>query len=421
MKSASFINILICLFLALAVTWVGCGAPAPQTSAPPSSPAPAVQPVPTTTSEPALTPAPESAPAPSDELLKVHFIDVGQGDSILIDQGETEVLIDGGLRTSGVVDYLNDYVDGALEVMVATHPHADHIGGLINVLDTFEVGEIWLNGDSSSSKTHQAFMSRVDDEGATIHEARLGDSIDMGNYTLRVLNPAKLLPKSINSNSIVLLMSYGDIDFLFPADALLKAEEAMLARRYFPLPEVEILKVGHHGSRSASSTAFLERVNPEVAIYMAGKDNKSGYPHEETLYALGQIGADIYGTDVHGTIIVVTDGSKYTLQLENVVSPISPAVLPEPSDTSSPQDTVPEPEQFSLEVVIMPSGAGTVKFDPAGGIYPKDTVVHLTPKPEEGFEFVQWTVDGVPVPLPDVFVTMDSDKTVSLSFKRTNW
>jgi len=352
----------------------------------------------------------------------VHFIDVGQGDSILIDHGETEVLIDGGLRTSGVVDYLDDYVDGALEVIVATHPHADHIGGLIAVLDTFEVGEIWLNGDSSSSKTYQGFMSRVDGEGAVVYEAQLGDSIDMGSYALQVLNPTKLLPDSPNSNSIVLLLKYGDIDILFPADALLKAEKAMLARRYFPLPEVEILKVGHHGSRSASSADFLERVSPEVAIYMAEKDNKAGYPHEETLYALGQIGAEIYGTDVHGTIIAVTDGSKYSLQLENAILPLTPpAALPESSDNSSPQDTVPEPEQFSLKVVMLPSGAGTVKFDPAGGIYPKDTVVHLKPKPKDGYEFAQWTVDGVAVSLPDVFVTMDSDKTVSLSFKRTNW
>jgi len=355
-------------------------------------------------------------------VLKVHFIDVGQGDAILIDHGEAEVLIDGGVRESGVVEYLNDHVDGALEVMVATHPHIDHIGGLIGVLETFEVEEIWLNGDSSDTKTYREFMRLVDGEGALIHEAQLGDSIEIGSYALQVLNPAKLLPKSTDSNSIVLLLSYGDIDFLFSGDALIKAEEAMLARRYFPLTEVEILKVGHHGSRSASSAPFLERVKPEVAIYMAGKDNESGYPHEETTYALGQIGADIYGTDVHGTIIVVTDGSKYTLQLENVASPLTPpAVLPGPSDMPSSPDTVPEPEQFSLDVVIMPPGASTVKFDPAGGIYPKDTVVHLTAKPEAGYEFAQWTVDGVPVSVPEVFITMDSDKTVTLSLKRTGW
>jgi len=424
MRSARLNIALFCLFLILAVASGGCGAPASQTPVPPSSPTPAALPVPApvSASEPTPTPASENATSQSDEVLKVHFIDVGQGDAILIDHGETEVLIDGGVSKSGVVEYLNDHVDGALEVMVATHPHIDHIGGLISVLETFEVGEIWLNGDSSGTKTYREFNRRVDDEGAAVYEARLGDSIEMGSYTLRVLNPAKLLPKSPNSNSIVLLLSYHNTDFLFAGDAMIKAEQDMLTRRYFPLPEVEILKVGHHGSKSGSSAPFLERVKPEVAIYMAGKDNQSGYPHEETLHALGQIGADIYGTDVHGTIIVVTDGITYTLQLENAILPLTPPdVLPGPSDNSSPQDTVPEPVQFSLEVVIMPSHAGTVKFDPAGGIYPKDTIVHLKPKPEEGYEFVQWTVDGVPVSLPDVFVTMDSDKTVTLSLKRTGW
>ena len=424
MRSARLNIALVCLFLILAVASGGCGAPASQTSVPASSPTPAALPVPVpvSASEPTPTPASENATSQSDEVLKVHFIDVGQGDAILIDHGETEVLIDGGVSKSGVADYLNDHVDGALEVMVATHPHIDHIGGLIGVLETFEVEEIWLNGDSSGTKTYREFMSLVDAEGAAIHEAQLGDSIDMGSYALQVLNPAKLLPNSSNSNSIVLLLRYGDIDFLFAGDALIGAEEAMLSRRYFPLPEVEILKVGHHGSKSASSAPFLERVKPEVAIYMAEKDNESGYPHEETTYALGQIGADIYGTDVHGTIIVVTDGNKYTLQLENVASPLTPpAVLPGPSDTPSSQDTVPEPEQFSLDVVIMPPGASTVKFDSAGGIYPKDTVVHLTAKPEAGYEFAQWTVDGVPVSVSEVFITMDSDKTVTLSLKRTGW
>ena len=140
--------VLTCLVLILA----SCGAPSP----PPSPPSPTP------------TPAP-STPPPTEEDLKVHFIDVGQGDSILVDLGDTEILIDGGDKSPGVVGYLRNFVDGNLEVMVATHPHADHIGGLIDVLNAFQVEQIWHNGETSESKTYTDFMTAVNSEGAQVH------------------------------------------------------------------------------------------------------------------------------------------------------------------------------------------------------------------------------------------------------------
>jgi len=252
-------------------------------------------------------------PTPTKDELKVHFIDVGQGDSILIDLGETEVLIDGGEKSPGVVPYLNEYVDGPLEVMVATHPHTDHIGGLIAVLNNFQVEQIWLNGDTSTSKTYTEFMSAVQSEGAQVHIGRRGDKISAVELTFTILNPTTLTGTT-NNNSIVASLSYGNVDFLFTGDAEQEAEATMLAASDIPVPEVEILKVGHHGSRTASSKGFLAATSPEVAIYMAGKGNSYGHPHQETLDALAQIGAKIYGTDVNGTIIVTTDGTTYTVQ-----------------------------------------------------------------------------------------------------------
>jgi competence protein ComEC len=275
------------------------------------------QPAPTTippTSAPTTTPASlPSTPAPIKGELKVHFIDVGQGDSILIDLGETEVLIDGGEKTPGVVPYLEDYVDGPIEVMVATHPHADHIGGLIAVLDAYQVEQIWHNGDTSTSKTYDEFTSAVQSEGAEVHIGSRGDNINAGELTFTILNPTSL-SGTMNNNSIVTSLSYGSVDFLFTGDAEHEAEAAMLIASDIPIPEVEILKVGHHGSRTASSKDFLALASPEVAIYMAGQDNSYGHPHAETLDALAQIGAKIYGTDVNGTIIVTTDGAAYTIQ-----------------------------------------------------------------------------------------------------------
>jgi competence protein ComEC len=247
--------------------------------------------------------------------LKVHFIDVGQGDAILIDLNETEILIDGGDKSSGVVAYLNDYVDDELEVMVATHPHADHIGGLIAVLETFKVEQIWYNGDESTSTTYSDFMTAVTAEDAQIHKAIRGNIISAGELEFTVLNPY-VLGADINNNSIVLSLSYGEVDFLFTGDAGHEAENDMLVQSIVPLTDIEILKVGHHGSRTASSEMFLEFTSPKIAIYMAAEGNSYGHPHEETIIALSSINADIYGTDVFGTIIVTTNGLNYEIQTE---------------------------------------------------------------------------------------------------------
>ncbi len=254
-----------------------------------------------------------STTPPNGPELKVHFIDVGQGDAILIDLGETEILIDGGGKSPGVTAYLSNYVDGQLEVMVATHPHADHIGGLIAVLEAFEVQEIWHNGDSSISQTYAQFQAAIDAEGAQVNVAIRGDQVIAGELILAVLSPATLTG-STNEDSIVLSLSYGEVDFLFTGDAGQEAEESMLGAGL--VPSVEVLKVGHHGSRTASSQSFLAVAMPEVAVYMAKEGNTYGHPHEETIAALALIEAEIYGTEVYGTIILTTAGAEYGIETE---------------------------------------------------------------------------------------------------------
>lgn len=255
-----------------------------------------------------------TTPTPIAEELKVHFIDVGQGDSILIDLGETEILIDGGGKSPGVVAYIDDYVDGTIEAMVATHPHADHIGGLISVLDSFEVEKIWLNGDTSTSKTYQEFMSRVNTEGASINEALRGQTIEVESLTLFILHPVKPLVDDTNNNSIVLRLSHGSIDFLFTGDAEKEAEASILESGL--TIQADILKVGHHCSKTSTSVQFLEVVNPEIAVYMAGEGNRYGHPHEETITALTEHAAKIYGTDVNGNIIITTDGEAFSIKTQ---------------------------------------------------------------------------------------------------------
>jgi len=260
---------------------------------------------------PTLPPPSNEEPIPLNEL-QVHFIDVGQGDSILIDFGPNEVLIDGGERSPGITDYIKKYIDGPLEVIVATHPHADHIGGLIKVLEDFQVEEIWLNGDTSSSKTYQDFMAAVNAEGAVVNQTKRNGTISVGNLNFSILNPPDTLFSDANNNSIALRLKYGDIAFLFTGDAENKAEASILTTR--STLQAQILKAGHHCSRTASSEAFLDEVKPEKAICMVGAGNSYGHPHQETLTALSDIGAEVYRTDINGTIVVSTDGVDYKIK-----------------------------------------------------------------------------------------------------------
>jgi len=200
-----------------------------------TTPAPA--PAPTPSPEPIPTPT----PVPTAKELEVHFIDVGQGDAILIDLHDIEVLIDGGNESPGVVTYLKNYVDGPLEVMIATHPHADHIGGLIDVLANYEVKQIWHNGDTATSKTYSDFMSAVNAKNAKVFQAVGGNTIETDGLVLKVLHPANL-KDTTNNNSIVLYLAHGQIDFLFTGDAEKEAEGAMLVAAGIPVPNVEILK-----------------------------------------------------------------------------------------------------------------------------------------------------------------------------------
>ena len=352
-----------CLLLLILILFIASGCAQPQMETPKLQTAPS-QPAPTTTPPSTPSPTKESPTVKPEEIklapqtptlpeagtspilsgqLNVHFIDVGQGDAILIDLEDIEILIDGGDKSPGVVSYISQYVDDTLEVVVATHPHADHIGGLIEVLNEFEVKQVWHNGDKSDSATYNNFMAAVQLENAEVHIAKLHAVINAEGLSLYVHNPSRTF-NSTNNNSIVLHLAHGDIDFLFTGDAEKEAVGAMMALSSIPVPDVEILKVGHHGSKTASPKDFVAITNPEFAIYMAGEGNRYGHPHEESITALSAIGANIYGTDIYGNIVVTTDGETYALQLEKQPEPPSvtaptPPPAPAPTPTPTPQPT----------------------------------------------------------------------------------
>ncbi len=248
----------------------------------------------------------------TESVLKVHFLDVGQGDAILIQTPDgKEMLIDGG-RDQTVLTQLADTLPlfhRSLHMVVATHPDLDHIGGLIDVLRTYEVESLLITNNAGDSAAAETFTSLVNAEQAELYFAQAGQSIALGaSTTITVLSPfGDVSMIESNNSSIVLRVSYGNIDFMLTGDAGVGVEEYLVAT-YGAGLESEVLKLGHHGSRTSTSDAFLTTVQPQVAVVSAGLNNSYGHPHAEVVSRVAAKQIDIVETAEEGTITFVTDG-----------------------------------------------------------------------------------------------------------------
>lgn len=257
-------------------------------------------------------PAPTFA-AVSNSELHVIVIDVGQGDSTLITLGADDVmLIDAGEAkdAQAVKEELDERGITQIDVLVATHPHADHIGGMAEIIDDYEIGCIYMPDMQSNSKTYQNFMDTIDANQIPIIEAYAGESFALGGAACTIVSPAKDADKDANNESVMLLLDYLDSEFLFTGDAEEWAEDQVLSAGYNI--DADVLKVAHHGSYTGTSEAFLKAVTPDYAIISCGKDNKYGHPHEETLELLNEYSIDTLRTDVSGDVLFVSDG--YNIQ-----------------------------------------------------------------------------------------------------------
>ena len=297
----------------------------------------------------ALSSVPRSGSA-SSNTVDISFIDVGQGDSALLRDGNGfDVLIDGGRISAGptVVAYLRSQGIDDIDVMVASHAHADHIAGLIDVLEMNDIPvlSVLYNGYPGTTATWNSFATAVADEGLTLAPAQFPDSYTWGLMTVYVLNPeAGLSNPDQNDASVVLLVTHGDIDFLFTGD-IGEAIEATVVARGTPVA-AEVLKVAHHGSKFSSSSGFLSAVGPDEAIISVG-NNSFGHPTVETLNRLLAAGARIYRTDQNGTVLVESNGvtyevmaSIYHLFLPMVVKHPTSTPLPTPASTPEPPANV---------------------------------------------------------------------------------
>lgn len=237
----------------------------------------------------------------------VHFIDVGQGDSALLLSGGQAVLIDAGTAESGaaVVRYLEELGVTELYGAVATHPHADHIGGMAQVIEAFPIEHFYLGPETQNTATYSGMLDALEEAGVQPVIPVDGDELvfDSG-ASLTFLGPADDVPKSnLNDRSLITLFRAGDQDVLFMGDAESAAEESLLA--HHPALTCDVLKVGHHGAATSSSEEFLQAVRPSTAVISCGVDNDYGHPSDQTLQNLSLAGVDdVRITAQSGTVVL---------------------------------------------------------------------------------------------------------------------
>ena len=251
-----------------------------------------------------------SQPPPAGALV-VSFIDVGQGDAVLVQSGGKSYLVDAGKPQEGpnVVDFLRSRGVEALDGIVVSNPDADHIGGFLDVLDAFAVSTVYVSGDPKGTATYNSFLRGVREEGSVVEESRDGDVYDWGGTKADVISPplGELFSET-NDNSVGILLTFGTARVLLAGDAEKKAEEYMSGEGH--TGPLTVLKVTHHGSNTSSTPLFLSRFKPKIAVIQVGEDNSYGHPTPQTLRRLQTVGAKVFRNDEHGDVIVTITDNK---------------------------------------------------------------------------------------------------------------
>lgn len=246
-------------------------------------------------------------------VMEVHFLDVGQGDSTLIINGEHAMLIDAGDNDHGtaVQYYLQKHGITGLDYLVLTHNDADHIGGGDVIITKFDVETVFMSDYERSNRTYRDVMMALDYKNLEWHTPEVGSVYSLGDASFTILAPVERYEDS-NNNSIALLLEKGNTRFLFTGDAEEEAEADMVA--YCAEAgldiSVDVYQAGHHGSSTSSTQGLLDLITPVYAVISCGRDNPYGYPHKETMESLEERGIQVFRTDEQGSIVAVTDGES---------------------------------------------------------------------------------------------------------------
>lgn len=257
--------------------------------------------------------SPLPAQGMTGELMQVHFIDVGQGDSILIETpADKTILIDGGPPDAGktVVNYLKSMNIETIDLLIATHPDIDHIGGLPHVMKTFDVRQVIDSGKLHTTNTYTKYINEIWNREIPVEIANENETINIDPLMeLKILNSYDKR-KNTNQSSLVMKITYGEIDFLLMGDVEMEQEHELMNEHNV---QAEILKVAHHGSNTSTSRKFLQKVNPQIAMLTYSAENDYGHPVNRVIENLHKQGISIYSTAAYGNVVLATDGVNYMI------------------------------------------------------------------------------------------------------------
>lgn len=246
------------------------------------------------------------------DKMEVNFIDVGQGDCALVRLPDgRNMLIDAG--NNGDIDKIGAYLaqKGAdrIDFLIGTHPHADHIGALDDIVKNYDIGEIYMPKASANTKTYRSVLEAISEKGMKIKTAKSGMVIfDENGVKAEILSPSRENYEDLNDYSVVIRLSYGETAFLFQGDAEETVERDILESGADI--KADVIKAGHHGSSTSSSKEYIKKVGPEYAVISCGRDNDYGHPHRETVQLFNELGIEMLRTDISGSIVFVSDGKN---------------------------------------------------------------------------------------------------------------
>ena len=251
----------------------------------------------------------------NNALLKVHYLDVGQGDSIFIELPNNEtMLIDAAesYQSENIINYLKNLNYQKIDYVIGTHPHTDHIGGLRDIINTFEIGKIYMPKVVSTTKTYENLLMAIKDKNLKINTAKAGTSIiDTDALKISILAPNNSTYTELNNYSVVTKIIYGTTKLLFMGDAEKLSENEIKEN-----VTADVIKIGHHGSNTSSSIDFIKKVNAKYGIISVGLNNKYNLPKEETITNWENSGTKIYLTSTNGTITAISDGTNIKIESE---------------------------------------------------------------------------------------------------------
>ena len=251
----------------------------------------------------------------NNDLLKVHYLDVGQGDSIFVELPNNEtMLIDAAesYQSENIINYLKNLNYQKIDYVIGTHPHTDHIGGLKDIINTFEIGKIYMPKVVSTTKTYESLLMAIKDKNLKINTAKAGTSIiDTDALKINILAPNNSTYTELNNYSVVTKITYGTTKFLFMGDAEKLSENEIKEN-----VTADVIKIGHHGSNTSSSIDFIKKVNAKYGIISVGLNNKYNLPKEETITNWENSGTKIYLTSTNGTIRASSDGTNIKIESE---------------------------------------------------------------------------------------------------------